>query len=256
MKIRVIAFLMAALLMLCVFAGCKKDESTDSTDTTAAVSTAAETTPTLPEPTAAKEIDTNDFDALISDVKNEMSAIKENSEDYDAAEGMSGIYEVLNSLQGENTGSIGYVTTDMNGDEAPELFIYLVDENANGVCKGSRVLAGYTYSEGEYVLLFEGNSNNRYYFLNSGYIYNENASGPAYSSFAIYNLEGGAKELNVVEYYFTYPDYDETIRYYYNKTAEMDPDSSEEFTGTETDFFYIQQTLSESIATREITPLS
>ena len=234
-----------------VLTGCKSD--TKDTETTQVAS--ADTEPTT---TVTSQTDfTGVYDDLLFELYQHILAVTYDYETATDYQGTMGISEVVSLLSEEDAlRAIGYIEKDINDDLIPELLIYLVDDNGNEKCAGTRILAAFTHDGSAPVLIFEGTSTNRYYLLNDGFIYTEIASGAAYTIFGTYTLPAGKTSLAAVKYYFTAPDENdpETILYYHNETGEFDISNSELFDGPENNFWQIQLDLSQAIAENELTP--
>ena len=142
-------------------------------------------------------------------------------------EGMLGISEYAVSGDVDMLKKMGYLIQDLNGDGTDEMFIFQVDEPGSDPCTGGRILCAYTVSEGNMLLLFEGNSKNRYYLLEDGSIYNECSESAARLGFGLYRLPTDGTALECME--FNFVDYldEETINCYRNLSGQFDIDGSE-----------------------------
>lgn len=96
---------------------------------------------------------------------------------FNTQKGMSGIAELAKTGDTELLKKYGYAIIDTNADGVDELLIYQVDDPAAEKCTGTYILCAYTAYENEAVLLFEGTSENRYYYLNDKKFYNETTAG-------------------------------------------------------------------------------
>ncbi len=253
MKVKLIALTLAVLMTMCLFTGCKEDTNTGtSTETTTISDTPASITTEIPD------IDyTGVYDDLLFEIYKHILTITYDAENSDSMDGDAGFREVVGSLSEEDAlRAIGYAEHDINNDDIPELLIYLIDDNGNEKCAGTRILAAYTLKDNSPTLIFEGTVRNRYYLLTSGLIYNEGSSGAAYSIFGTYTLEPFSDSLTVKNYYFTSPidnNYD-NIGFFENRTGSMKIDESEKFKGPEKKFWQIQTDLSKKITESELKP--
>lgn len=249
MKIKLLALTLALLLTLCVFTGCKNEGNTNQS--TSPVTTEQTTT-------NATVVDyTGVYDELLFEIYQHILAITYDAKNSDIIDGDIGIREVIGGLSEEDAlRAIGYTEKDVNNDGIPELLIYLIDDNGNEKCAGTRILATYTVKDNSPALIFEGASRNRYYLLSDGLIYNEGSSGAAYSIFGTYTLEPYSDTLTVKKYYFTSPidDNYENIGFFENSTGTMNIDESVKFNGTENEFWQIQTDLSKMITESELRP--
>lgn len=248
-----LSILLAVLMLTVIMAGCKSDNR--NTDTNTATKT-TEPTSVSTITTAPTQTDyTGVYDDLLFEIYQNILDITyapENTEDY---EGTMGIREVVATLsEADAIRAVGFATEDINEDTIPELLVYLIDDNGNEKCAGTRILAAFTYNGDAPVLLFEGTSRNRYYLLSDGLIYNEGSS--AYSIFGTYTLPEKSTEIKAINYYFTAPDENdpETILYYHNETGDFDVTKSELFDGPENNFWQVQLDLSQMIKETELTP--
>ena len=249
MKVKFLALALTLILAVCIFTGCKEGTTTDTT--TAPITNVPLTT----------EIPDTDYTAVYDDLLFELYqhilAITYDPENTVEYEGAMGIREVVASLsEADALKAVGFATEDINKDTIPELLIYLIDDNGNEKCAGTRILAAFTYDGEAPVLILEGASLNRYYLLNDGLIYNEKSSGAAYSIFGTYTLPANSTEIKAKDYYFTAPDENdsETILLYHNETGDFDIEKSDLFDGPENNFWQIQVDCSQMIREIEVTP--
>lgn len=252
MKVKLLALILALIMTMCLFSGCKEGKNTGTTTDTTASDTSA------PITTEAPDTDyTGVYDDLLFDIYKHILAITYDAEHSDSMDGDAGFREVVGGLSEEDAlRAIGYTQSDINSDGVPELFIYLIDDNGNEKCAGTRILAAYTVKNNTPTLIFEGASRNRYYLLTNGIVYNEGSSGAAYSIFGTYTLEPLSYSLTAKNFYFTSPidnNYN-NIGFFENRTGSMEIDESIRFNGTESDFWQIQTDYSKRIAESELKP--
>ncbi len=259
MKKRILSMLLATMLLVGVLAGCESGNTgntgnTGITDTT----TVNNDTTTETVTTTAPQVNyTGVYDDLLFEIYQHILSITYDPEKAEDYEGTMGIREVVGTLrEADALKAIGFIVDDINADSVPELLIYLIDDNGNEKCAGTRILAAFTYDGTAPALILEGSSRNRYYLLYDGLIYNENPSGAAYSIFGTYTLPASSTEIKAKDYYFTAPDENdpETILFYHNETGDFDIEKSELFDGPENNFWQIQLDLSLTIAETELTP--
>lgn len=159
----------AFILTICLFVlcGCNSAEN-ETTETTGATET------TTIELTAA-----DIYDTLLSKLSKRLSNIivdDTHLDGFNLQEGMGGIAELTQTGDTELLNKFGYAVIDINEDGIEELLICQVDEEVNGTCSGTKILCAYTVYGNEAVLLFEGNSEDRYYYLNDAKFYNETSA--------------------------------------------------------------------------------
>ena len=137
-------------------------------------------------------------------------------------EGMLGVSEIASHGGVDMLKKMGYSIQDLDRDGISELIISQVDDFAQEVCTGSRILCTFTFVDGEMVLLFEGNSRNRYYLLDDNSIYNEGSNGAASHGFGIYQISDNQRSISCNDFYFVdMINEDEGVRYH-NQTGEYD----------------------------------
>lgn len=251
MKRKFTAFILLAIMLFGILAGCKN--APDTHDTTEGETEITTNTTNVTKPATNY---TGVYDELQFAIYQHILAITYDPELSEVMDGDAGIREVVATLSEEDAlRAVGYAEKDINNDNVPELLIYLIDDNGNEKCAGTSILAAYTITDDSPTLIFEGSSRNRYYLLSDRLIYNEGSNGAAYAIFGTYSLEPGAKELTAKDYYFTADSgADNAIEFYHNTTADFDIDKSEMFTGGEEAFWQIQTDLASKIVESELRP--
>lgn len=164
-------------------------------------------------------------------------------EDYDAAEGETGVLEAARAMGGKDAPeNIGYAIEDFSGDGIPELFIGGIEENGT-VCRGTQIYAAYTISDGAPQLIFEGWYRNSYQYMGEGGFFNEGSSSAASSGFGTFRLQQDAMSLSCEDFYFT--DWmDENfseIGVWHNTSGEWDKSVSEQLDMTQEDFCQLEE---------------
>ncbi|MBE6735249.1 MAG: hypothetical protein E7563_07925 [Ruminococcaceae bacterium] len=252
MKVKLLALILALIMTMCMFSGCKEGKNTGTTTDTTTSDTSAPITTEVPDTDYIGV-----YDDLLFDIYKHILAITYDAEHSDSMDGDAGFREVVGGLSEEDAlRAIGYTQSDINSDGVPELLIYLIDDNGNEKCAGTRILAAYTVKNNTPTLIFEGASRNRYYLLTNGIVYNEGSSGAAYSIFGTYTLEPLSDSLSAKNFYFTSPidnNYN-NIGFFENRTGSIKIDESIRFNGTESDFWQIQTDYSKRIAESELKP--
>lgn len=260
MKRKITALILLSIMLLGVLAGCKDNTNSTKATTTATQVVTKEVTSTETPSTvtpAQPDVDYSEiYDDLLFKIYQHILAITYDPELSDEMIGDIGIRETVAFFsESDALKAVGYAESDINKDDIPELLIYLIDDNGNEKCAGTRILAAYTVSNNTPALIFEGTSRNRFYLLSDGLIYNENSNGAASTIFGTYTLKNGAKELTAENYYFTSVSGEgNSIEFYHNTTGEFDTDKSEKFTGNEDDFWAIQTELAAKISESELKP--
>ena len=221
--------------------------------------TGAATTEPTQATTVAVLTDAEIYEAFLAKLCTKLRAIIGDDTHLDGfaeQEGMLGVNEFAQTLAQDMLDKIGYVITDINTDGDMELLVCAVDTLEGDTCTGTRILCAYTVAENDKVLLFEGNSRNRYYLLDDMTIYNETSESYAATGFGVYSLENGTSTLVCDDFYFTYPDDSNTILFYHNQTGAFDAAASDAYEGDETAFWNEGSALSQCIQTLELKPLS
>lgn len=195
----------------------EQDETKETVET-------AETT--VPSVRSTDEI----YNAYLTKLCNKLSNIIVDDTHLDGfsdQEGVLGISEYAISGDVDMLKKMGYLIQDINGDETAELIIFQVDQPDSEPCTGTRILSAYTVADGDMVLIFEGNSRNRYFLLDNGTIYNECAESTARLGFGIYQLSADGTALICEE--FNFVDYvdAQTANCYRNQSGQFDIDNSE-----------------------------
>lgn len=243
---KIIALLMMASIVLLV--ACSG--STGSRETSEPTTEPAQIT--FPAELSVEEI----YDAFIESLTTRLHKIIGDDtyiDGFDSQEGMLGLYEIASVHRVKMLDKLGYKIEDINGDGTAELFIYEVDELTETSRKGTRILCGFTVIENEKVLLVEGNSRNRYYFLDDATIYNECSASIPQKGAAVYAVEGGKDKLTCVDFYFTSADENNQILFYHNQTGDWDVSASEPFAGDEEAFWANMTSLASRIQFKELT---
>lgn len=176
-------------------------------------------------------------------------------DNYEYADGTSGIGEVVMSGDENALNNIGYTFYDVNGDGVTELIIGAISEESDGKYYGQYIYSVYTHKDTPHLLL-EGWSRNRCFLLDDGTFYTEGSSGAMYSVFENYVLGPNDTEVTCVDYYFT-KEKDETYEvygFYHNTTGEWDISVSEEL--GEDEYWNISAEYSDRINTFEFKPFS
>ena len=169
-------FILVLLVSLITLWGCNSGANETTPSITATESTIMEMT--------SEEI----YDSLLSKLVKKLNNIildDTHLDGFNTQEGMSGIAEITITGDTDLLKKFGYTVVDINEDDIDELLICQADEMTDNTCSGAKILCAYTISDNESVLLFEGNSENCYYFLGNGKFYKETPAGDC----AVYILE-------------------------------------------------------------------
>ena len=251
---KITALVLLTLMILTVLAGCggKSEKSDNTTVNPTEVPATGEALTTEPE----KDY-TEVYDELLFDIYKHILAIEYDPEGAEVMDGDSGIREVILSENEEDPLlKIGYTEKDINGDSVPELLICEINGLADVSYIGTSVLAAYTVKDDAPALVFEGSLRNRYLLLNDSLIFNEGTIGTFYAYFGTFTLEENSDFLKAEEFYFTAPvddDYN-NMGFWQNNTGEMEEETSEEFAGTEEDFWNLSTEFSYETQEMEVTP--
>lgn len=243
MKTKIISFVLLAVLFCSCLVACNSSEKDDSDPTKTSTETNKTEVVNMPE---------DAYDELLLDMYNYIANFESNK---DVPEGKMGIFEVINTLEDKSTGlmSIGYVTEDLNKDGVEELIVVKANDSDVTPPQGTSVLALYTYTKSGVQLVFEGNSQSRYYVLLDNSIFNE-VSGSADFAFGNYLLEENTAKLKTIGYYFAVPQSsnNEKLGFYYNDTGVRDVNASQVFDGDAELFSQVQKDYSIGIKTMSL----
>lgn len=134
------------------------------------------------------------YDGLIAHYYNVLSYKKEIKTDEYGSVTESGMERISSFVwygEGNPASQVGYQVADMNGDAIPELIIGTISDTEAGYI-AEDILASYTLSEGEPVLLFAENDWEIYYYLEDGTVYNSFAAGYDYFSVYHHQIKNGS----------------------------------------------------------------
>ncbi|MBR4864226.1 MAG: hypothetical protein IKU07_06600 [Oscillospiraceae bacterium] len=237
-----------ALLFVCMLclSACASSGGAEQQETTAATTEPIQTTE------AAALTDAEIYDAFLGKLCEKLLAIIGDDTHLDGfaeREGMLGVNEIVQRLERDMLDKIGYVVTDINSDGVLELMICAVDSLEGESCTGTRILCAFTVADNDKVLLLEGTSANRYYLLDDMTVYNETGESNAAVGRGVYSLGSESAALTCKDFYFTYPDENNTILFYHNVTGTFDTAASEAFDGDETAFSAVLKAYADRIAT-------
>lgn len=193
------------------------------------------------------------YEVLYGDILADMYAlIAEGSEDFEADEGMMGIWEAISGKERRDAlDSIGYAVKDVSGDGFPELLIGAVDG-------GGQVYAVYTQADGIPVLTLAGMSRSSYSYMGEGRFLYQGSNGAMYSIFGTYVISEDGSSLSCENFYFTY-EKDESlaeIGFYHNTSGQWDKSISDELEISYEDFWEKCDELIKQVKDIDLIPFS
>ena len=168
----------------------------------------------------------------------------------------SGIIEMSHWMdKDELQASIGYILTDINGDDAPELLIATIPDPQSEVEEKSVVLSGFTYRDGKLHTFLEGWARSSYQWLGGNRFYYFGSGGAMYSAFGVEILKKDGAELSTEDFYFTDERNGEQI-FCHNQTGEWEVEKAEQMNVEADAFWKISEDYEKQIKQLSLTPLS
>lgn len=168
-----------------------------------------------------------------------------------ASEQSAGVADAVAEVQPGDTEflkKLGYVIEDINGDGVYELLVLSVEET-DGEYTGQNVLCAFTYTEETIRKILDGGIGSRYCVLEDNLVYFEGSAGTSYSIVATYELAANSAEMTTKDYYFSYPDFEDSskVNYYYNSLGESMVESAELLKDGESGYLQIKEGLEKKI---------
>ena len=147
--------------------------------------------------------------------------------------------------------AVGYTLEDVSGDGIPELFIGYVP-NAAEPKESNELFGGYTWKDGAPVMFVEGWARSRIQWMGGNRFFHSGSSGAAHSGFGTFHLNEDATEIIWEDMYFSDDVPPSTVNildenyvasgnlwYFHNTTGSWERDGSEEYKGSEDEFWKI-----------------
>lgn len=250
MKHRLQIFAVLAVILIMTFAGCGTNNPTPGGTDTENSTTSAPTQETAMDYEKAYDTVLDGFYSRILTGQTDSELISCGENGITEAEPGKTAEEVLDS--------VGYAIRDLSGDGIPELIVGSITEQNADKRYGTDIYAVYTYAEGNPVFVFDGSSRNRYSLLAENHFYHSGSAGAGVSLFGEYRLSEDGRTLICTDFYFTAAKDDgfTEIGYYRNNSGKTEPSASEELSLTESEFWAIEEGLTDGIQKLELTPFS
>ena len=267
MKIRLLVWVLLSAIIILTSSGCASVDlpGADTDGTTAEENVSDITTDSGPEDTTEAETDNPVIDypftdyyyyRVYSEILNNIHEILlniesiENENFYGDFGGYACFDCVVSAVSGMNSiealKSVGYVVSDISGDEIPELLIVRNDspvESDEAVYSGSEILAAFTCVGNVPQQILEGYARSCYCYIENGKFFYEGSGGISYSIFGLYEISHDGSTLECKDYYFCVYEPDksgetDTIKYsyYHNTLGVMDEAVSEKLDITDEQF--------------------
>ncbi len=182
------------------------------------------------------------------------AVIIDRGESGDVPPGSTGVLEAAVGLTADEAMQrIGYAVTDLSGDGIPELMIGSVGEDAGGTA----IYAVYTAAGDTPVFVFGGWPRSSFRSMEDGSFWHHGSASAMLSGFGRYTLSLDGTALTCREFYFRAEDAQRNVpTFWRNTTGEMDITVSDKLDITEDAFWELEETLSDSVRTLEMTPFS
>ena len=275
---KMLSWLLAAVLIIGLCAGCDLPSATKSED--AATEPAESELSTQEKETAAAENPEQNPQAPVEDPTETVNYaalyaplldktyyyLLKQYDDGENSDVPSGVIEEAMWLEPEELlRGIGYRLMDLNGDGVPELLIGRVADENEDPAQKSLILGGYSLVDGNPEQFLDGWSRNRHAIMQGNRIYNSGSGGAAYSAFGVFHLSEDGKNLVCEDFWFTDdvkdfmdPSYDNApkLLYYHNQIGSWETKDSEELKITDEEFWALSEELETQIIPAELTPFA
>ncbi|MDO4845978.1 MAG: hypothetical protein Q3977_05120 [Oscillospiraceae bacterium] len=261
----VIAWLLVAVLLAGLCAGCGAPEAATEENQS------AETAETAPETAAPQEPQEQvDYMAIYAPVMDETVDLIRNGfdgeKDYHYAS--NGVIEAaMWGEPNETLQTVGYSLRDINGDGIPELFIGYVPDPVEK--EPNELFGGYSCRNGELTMFVEGWARSRFVWMGENRFLHSGSSGAAHSAFGVFHLSEDGEEIVWVDFYFTDDVPPKTVDitsesyvptdapwFFHNQSGSWEQADSEEIKIQEEDFWKIYADLEAATVPMDMTPFA